>query len=242
MTGLQVFQNAEFGSIRTVMIDGEPWFVGLDVAKRLGYSNSRDAISKHVDTEDKGVAKCDTLGGHQNLSVINESGVYSLCFASKLPGAKKFKRWVTSEVLPSIRKTGSYEIPYRQAQAALETARPMIDFARAVCASESSVMVADVAKMLWQNGIRVGANRLLAELRERGLLIRRKGPDYNRPTQKGMERGLFELKETTFTYANGRTVTFLTTMITGKGQLYIYNLFARKKLEAGEALCRKSKN
>lgn len=105
---ITVFNSTEFGSVRTTTIDGEPYFVGKDVATILGYSNPRDAISKHVDDEDKGVAKCDTLGGRQEILFINESGLYSLIFSSKLPTAKKFKRWVTSEVLPSIRKTGGY--------------------------------------------------------------------------------------------------------------------------------------
>lgn len=105
---IQIFKNDEFGQVRTTTINGEPWFVGKDVADILGYSNPRDAISKHVDDEDKGVANCDTLGGRQTLSIINESGLYALIIGSKLPTAKKFKRWVTSEVLPSIRKTGAY--------------------------------------------------------------------------------------------------------------------------------------
>ena len=108
MNELEIFKNEEFGEIRTVLIENEPWFVGKDVAFALGYSNPRDAISKHVDVEDKGVAKRDTLGGSQDLTVINESGLYSLILSSKLPTAKKFKRWVTSEVLPTIRKTGHY--------------------------------------------------------------------------------------------------------------------------------------
>lgn len=108
MNDIQIFNNPEFGKVRVVTIDKEPWFVGKDVAVALGYNNARDAISKHVDDEDKGVAKCDTLGGMQNLSIINESGVYALIFGSKLPTAKKFKHWVTSEVLPDIRKHGLY--------------------------------------------------------------------------------------------------------------------------------------
>ena len=104
------FNSAEFGNVRTVVIDGEPWFVGKDVATSLGYSNPRDALSKHIDSEDKGVAKCDTPSGSQNMTIINESGLYSLILGSKLESAKKFKHWVTSEVLPSIRKTGSYQV------------------------------------------------------------------------------------------------------------------------------------
>ena len=108
---IEIFKSKIFGNIRTIMIDGEPWFVGKDVAKALGYSNSRDAIAKHVDPEDKGVSKCDTLGGAQELAIINESGLYALIFGSKLKSAKAFKRWVTSEVLPSIRKHGAYMLP-----------------------------------------------------------------------------------------------------------------------------------
>ncbi len=111
MNKLQIFKNEEFGEVRTLLIDDEPYFIGKDVATVLGYSNPRDALAKRVDDEDKGVAKCDTLGGIQDLTIINESGLYSLILSSKLPSAKKFKRWVTSEVLPSIRKTGGYEIP-----------------------------------------------------------------------------------------------------------------------------------
>ncbi|OUP77208.1 phage repressor protein [Erysipelatoclostridium sp. An173] len=111
MNELQVFKNEEFGEVRSLKIGDEPWFVGKDVADILGYTNSRKAISDHVDDEDKGVTKCDTLGGKQDLTIINESGLYSLILSSKLPTAKKFKRWVTSEVLPAIRKTGSYQIP-----------------------------------------------------------------------------------------------------------------------------------
>lgn len=109
MNELQIFNSEEFGQVRTVVIDNEPYFVGKDVAAALGYVNARDALSKHVDEDDKEVAKCDTPGGKQDLTVINESGLYALVFGSKLNSAKKFKRWVTSEVLPSLRKTGSYE-------------------------------------------------------------------------------------------------------------------------------------
>lgn len=110
MNELKIFNNEEFGEIRTVTIEGEPWFVGKDAAKILSYTNPRKAIIDHVDEEDKGVTKCDTLGGTQELTIINESGLYSLIFSSKMPNAKKFKHWVTAEVLPSIRKTGSYSV------------------------------------------------------------------------------------------------------------------------------------
>lgn len=112
-----IFSNDEFGDIRTVIIDNEPWFVGKDVADALGYTNSRKAISDHVDEEDKGVTKRDTLGGKQELTIINESGLYALIFGSKLESAKRFKHWVTSEVLPAIRKTGAYAMPKQQSKA-----------------------------------------------------------------------------------------------------------------------------
>lgn len=108
MNEVQIFNNEEFGQVRTLVINGEPWFVGKDVAEILGYSNTRKALADHVDEEDKGVTKCDTLGGVQDLTVINESGLYSLILSSKMPNAKKFKHWVTSEVLPAIRKHGIY--------------------------------------------------------------------------------------------------------------------------------------
>lgn len=108
MNELKVFENEEFGKIRAVMIDNEPWFMAKDVAVVLGYKNGRDALAKHVDNEDRGVAKCDTLGGTQDLTIINESGVYALVFGSKLESAKRFKHWITHDVLPTIRKTGGY--------------------------------------------------------------------------------------------------------------------------------------
>ena len=108
MNNIEIFKNAEFGEVRTLTVDGEPYFVGKDVAEILGYSNSRKALADHVDVEDKGVTKCDTLGGTQELTVINESGLYSLILSSKLPTAKKFKHWITADVIPSIRKHGAY--------------------------------------------------------------------------------------------------------------------------------------
>lgn len=111
MNDLAIFENPEFGHIRGLKIEGEPWFVGKDIAAALGYSDTAQAIRKHIDDEDKGVVESTTPGGKQNITVINESGLYSLMLKSKLPGAKKFKRWVTSEVLPSIRKTGAYSMP-----------------------------------------------------------------------------------------------------------------------------------
>lgn len=119
MNELKIFNSPEFGQVRTLAIDGEPWFVGKDIAVALGYSNPRKAMIDHVDPEDKGVTKCDTLGGSQEMTVINESGLYSLIMSSKLPTAKKFKHWVTSEVLPAIRKHGGYLTPEKVEEALL---------------------------------------------------------------------------------------------------------------------------
>lgn len=138
---LRVFNNEEFGTIRTVMIDGEPWFVGKDVAEALGYTNPRDALSKHVDDEDKNtVAIRDGIRGNPNVTVINESGVYSLILSSKLPNAKKFKRWVTAEILPSVRQTGSYSAkPMTLAEQALAQAQILVDHEKQLAELSESV-------------------------------------------------------------------------------------------------------
>lgn len=129
---VKVFENIEFGKIRTIIIDENPWFVARDIAEALGYINGRDAIAKHVDDEDKGVAKCDTLGGKQDLQVINESGLFALVFGSKLSSAKKFKHWVTSEVLPTIRKTGVYKKPMSQLEILAAQANALVEQERKI--------------------------------------------------------------------------------------------------------------
>jgi prophage antirepressor len=246
---LKIFKNEEFGLVRTLEISGEPWFVGKDIAVVLGYSNTRDALSKHVDSEDKGVAECDTLGGSQELTVINESGLYSLILSSKLPNAKAFKRWVTSEVLPAIRKHGLYATDElldnpdliiqmasklkeeKEARKALEvendTMKPKALFADAVSASHTSILVGDLAKLLRQNGIDIGAHRLFEKLREKGFLMK-SGSSKNMPTQASMDRGLFEIKEGSYINSDGVNVVTKTTKVTGKGQVYFVNLFLEK--------------
>ena len=255
MSEIKIFENPEFGSIRTVDRNGEPWLAGKDVAAALGYSNPRDAISKHVDDEDKGVAKCDTLGGNQNMTIINESGLYSLILSSKLPTAKKFKRWVTSEVLPSIRKHGAYatvptlermisdpdfairlfgELKQEQdkrktLEAQAEKDKPKVLFADSVAASKTSILIGELAKILKQNGVEnMGQNRLFEWLRSNGYLIRRKGTDYNMPTQRAMELKLFEIKETVVNHADGHQTTNKTPKVTGKGQVYFINLLLKE--------------
>ena len=241
MNELMIFNNPEFGEIRTVEVDGEPWLVGKDVALALGYERPTDAVRKHVDDEDRGVAKIETPSGVQEMTIINESGLYSLVLSSKLPGAKKFKRWVTSEVLPSIRRTGGYQMPkdYPSALRALaeaeekrllleaqtEANRPKVLFADSVAASKTSILVGELAKLLKQNGVDIGQNRLFDWLRSNGYLIRRQGTDYNMPTQRSMELGLFEIKETSITHADGHTSVNKTPKVTGKGQQYFVNAF-----------------
>lgn len=255
MNNIQVFENSEFGSIRTVEINKEPFFVAKDVAEILGYSNSRKAIIDHVDEEDKGVTKCDTLGGVQELSVINESGLYSLVLSSKLPTAKKFKRWVTSEVLPAIRKTGGYiggaenmseaEIMARAVligqrtieeqkrkidnlQNEIDVNRPKVLFADAVSASHTSILVGELAKILRGNGCNIGQNRLFERLRNDGYLMKC-GTSKNIPTQRAMEMGLFEIKEGSYINGNGANVITKTTKVTGKGQTFFVNKFLREQ-------------
>lgn len=246
MNELQLF-SFENHEVRSLLINDEPYFVGKDVAEILGYKNPRDAVNKHVDDEDKGVAKCDTLGGVQELTVINESGLYSLVLSSKLPSAKKFKRWVTSEVLPALRKTGQYQVKELsgqelmakaliEAQSVLaakdkqiEQMKPKVVFADAVATSHTSILVGELAKILKQNGIDIGQKRLFAWLREKGYLIKRQGTDYNMPTQKAMELGLFEIKEGSYVNGSGVNITTKTPKITGKGQQYFINKFLAKE-------------
>ena len=248
MTELQVFNHPQFGTVRAVEIQGEPWLVGKDVAESLGYTATEKAIRTHVDGDDKGVTEMDTPGGKQKVVIINESGLYSLVFGSKLPEAKKFKQWVTSEVLPSIRRDGGYmhtspdmtdeEIMARavllgqkkiEEQAKrIQEMRPKEIFADRVSASESSILVGDLAKLLKQNGVDMGQKRLFRWLRDKGYLIKY-GISYNLPTQRSMELGLFEIKETTITHADGHISISKTVKVTGKGQVYFVNKFLVKE-------------
>ena len=234
--------------IRALTIEGEPYFVGKDVAEVLGYSNSRKAIADHVDSEDKGVTKCYTLGGTQQTTIINESGLYSLILASKLPTAKKFKRWVTHEVLPAIRKHGAYMTDQKAAaivtdkgsladllqQAAeqlkrkdiqIEQMKPKALFADAVSTSDTPILVGELAKILHQNGVSMGQNRMFRWLRDNGYLISKKGTSYNMPTQRAMELGLFKIKENAITHSDGHVTITKTPKVTGKGQVYFVNKF-----------------
>lgn len=247
MNEVQLF-NFENHEVRSLLINSEPWFVGKDVADVLGYKNQNDALSKHVDGEDKDtIAIRDSIGRNRNTPIINESGLYSLVLSSKLPSAKKFKRWVTSEVLPALRKTGQYQVKELsgselmakaliEAQSVLaakdkqiEEMKPKALFADAVATSHTSILVGELAKILKQNGIEMGQKRLFAWLREKGYLIKRQGTDYNMPTQKAMELGLFEIKEGSYVNGSGVNITTKTPKITGKGQQYFINKFLAKE-------------
>lgn len=248
MNELKVFKNKEFGSIRTVQIDNEPYFVGKDVAEILGYTNPSKALSDHVDEEDKHNNESLSSLGQRGGWLINESGLYSLILSSKMPTAKKFKRWVTTEVLPTIRKTGGYVsnedmfintyLPYADEQtvlmfrsqleiikslnAKIETDKPKVLFADAVDTAHTSILVGDLAKLISQNGVNIGQKRLFQWLRDNGYLMK-VGESRNMPTQRAMEQGLFEVKERTINNPDGSIRITRTTKVTGKGQIYFIN-------------------
>lgn len=255
MTDLQIFKNPEFGAIRTIEKDGEPWFVGKDVAAILGYGDTDQALRKHIDDEDKLTRRFDGSGQNRQMTIINESGLYSLVLSSKLPTAKKFKRWVTNEVIPSIRKHGAYMTPEtlekvllspdtlmqlaqnlkdeqekrKALEAQIESQKPAVLFTGAVETSKTSILIGELAKMLKQNGVNIGQNRLFEWLRQNGYLIKRNGTDYNMPTQRSMDMGLFEIKETTINNPDGSIKISKTPKVTGKGQVYFINLFLNKE-------------
>ncbi|MBU5486990.1 phage antirepressor KilAC domain-containing protein [Clostridium sp. MSJ-8] len=262
---IEIFKSEEFGEVRTLVINNEPYFVGRDVAEILGYDKAySDVIKQHCDEEDyylldkthhqNGVELDYKQLGQRGGYLINESGLYSLILSSKLPTAKKFKRWVTSEVLPSIRKHGTYmtedtlekaltspdfliklatelKTEKEQRQALEEEKKvnaPKVIFADAVSTSKTSILVGELAKILKQNGVQTGQNKLFAWLRDNKYLIKRSGNDYNMPTQKSMELGLFEIKETSITHSDGHVTVTKTPKVTGKGQQYFINKFLNK--------------
>ena len=255
MQELEIFKNEEFGEIRTVVIENEPWFVGKDIAEVLGYSNTKDAIATHVDNEDRTViqrSENTTLEiPNRGLTVINESGLYSLILSSKLPTAKKFKHWVTSEVLPTIRKHGAYmtdekafdvlhnaggladllqQAAEQLKQKDIQIARmqPKALFAEAVETSKNSILIGELSKIIKANGYDIGQRRLFSWMRDNGYLMK-SGEAYNQPTQKSMDLGLMEIKKSTINNPDGSIRTTTTTKITGKGQVYFVNKFCGKK-------------
>ena len=247
MNEIKIFDNPEFGKVRTMEINGEPYFVGKDVAIILGYAKPENALTTHVDGDDtlkQGVT--DNLGRAQNTTLINESGLYSLILSSKLPKAKEFKRWVTSEVLPSIRKHGAYAVDEllndpefaiktftalkeerlrsKRLSEQIEEDKPKVIFADSVSAAKSSILIGDLAKILKQNGVNIGQNRLFEWFRQNGFLIK-SGSSKNMPTQKAAEMGLFEVKVSTVNNPDGSIRETKTTKVTGKGQVYFVNKF-----------------
>ena len=272
MNEIQIFNNPEFGSVRTSNINGEPWFVGKDVCEAFGDTNYRRSLS-NIDDSDKGVSQIETPGGKQNMVIINESGLYSLLFQMQPQKAKgvsqnesviderieklhRFKHWVTSEVLPSIRKNGGYiagqetlsdeelmakallvaqnkikerDTIIERQQAKIEADKPKTIFADAVSTSRTSILIGDLAKLICQNGVQIGQKRLFEWLRQNGYLIKRKGSDWNMPTQKSIEMGLFEIKENTHIDGNGCNITTRTPKATGKAQIYFVNKFLEKR-------------
>lgn len=248
--------NYESSEIRTIEKGGEPWFVLADVCKVLEISNSRN-ISSRLEPDEKGVTLVDTLGGTQQMTIINESGLYTVILRSDKPQAKPFRKWVTSEVLPSIRKHGAYMTEQtleraltspdflielatqlkaeREQRKQLETTvaaqseqmeqdKPKVLFADSVTASSSSILIGELAKLIKQNGVDIGQRRLFEWMRTNGYLIKRKGSEYNLPTQRSMEQGLMEIKETSVVHT-GYTTISKTPKVTGKGQVYFINLF-----------------
>lgn len=253
MNNIQIFNNTEFGSVRTMVIDNEPWVVGKDVAEILGYKDTSDAMRRHVDDEDKLTRRFTDSGQNREMYIINESGLYSLILSSKMPNARKFKHWVTSEILPSIRKHGAYMTEQTLEQAltspdfliqlatklkdeqeknkALTEAnnrmRPKEIFADAVMTSEHSILIGELAKLIAQNGYAIGQKRLFAWMREHGYLLKQ-GGSYNLPAQRYVEAGLFEIKESSISNPDGSVRLTRTTKVTGKGQVYFINKFLKE--------------
>ena len=243
MTDLTIFSFKD-QHVRTVIIDGEPWFVLADVVSALQLARSAAQVKERLDD---GVRKTypitDSLGRAQNACIVSEPGLYEVIIRSNSPHAKPFKNWVLKEVLPSIRKTGSYGTPQLTGPALMaaalveaqntlanqakqiEAAKPKVLFADAVSTSKTSILIGDLAKILKANGLDIGANRLFERLREDGFLIRRKGSDWNMPTQKAMDLGLFEIKETAINHSDGHVTLNKTPKVTGKGQIYFANRF-----------------
>lgn len=253
MNELQIFNNEEFGSVRTITKDNKTYFVGNDVAKALGYSETAKAIRTHC----KGVSEMDipTNGGVQTMKMITEGDIYRLVIKSQLPQAEKFESWVFDNVLPSIRKNGGYiagqetlsdeelmakallvannKIKERDAiiekqQAKIEADKPKTIFADAVSTSHTSILVGDLAKLICQNGVQIGQKRLFDWLRDNGYLIKC-GSSRNMPMQRYVEQGLFEVKESTVQNPDGSVRITKTTKVTGKGQIYFVNKFMERK-------------
>jgi anti-repressor protein len=254
MNSLEVFRHDKFGQIRAVDIDGTAWLVGKDAAAALGYTNTRDSLSRHVDEEDRADVVIHDGRQKRRMIVINESGFYSLVLSSKLKAALEFKRWVTSDVLPAIRKHGFYAVSnvvedmlskpdfaiqllqrYKEEQTEkealakkIEEDKPKVDFADSVTTSNTTILIGDLAKILRQNGVDIGQKRLFEYLRSHGYLMIN-GWSRNMPTQRAADMGLFFVKETTVNNPDGSIRLTKTTKVTGKGQIYFINKFLTQK-------------
>lgn len=245
MNELQIFNNAEFGQIRTITKDNEPMFCLVDICKALEIKNATDVVKRLEDDE---VTRFNLGSQSGETNFVTESGLYAVILRSDKPNAKKFRKWVTSEVLPSIRKTGGYiagqeqmsdtelmakallvaqkQIEERNKQ--IEVMKPKAIFADAVATSKTSILVGDLAKLICQNGIQIGQKRLFEWLRENGYLIK-SGSSYNMPMQRYVEQGLFEVKESNVQNPDGSVRITRTTKVTGKGQVYFVNKFIGKE-------------
>ncbi|MFB9953576.1 phage antirepressor [Cellulomonas denverensis] len=242
---IDLIQHAFHGQPVRVITDesGETWFVATDVAKILGYREAKD-MTRRLDEDEKGRRSVPTPGGEQSVTVITEAGLYAAILGSQVEGARRFKRWVTHELLPEIRRTGGYGMPkdYPSALRALaaeaesraalaakvEADAPKVLFADSVASSSTDILIRDLAKILAQNGVEVGGNRLFEWLRRDGYLIRAEGRDYNSPTQRAMQLGLFRVRETAVTHSDGRITVNKTPLVTGKGQTYFVNRYTAR--------------
>lgn len=246
---MKELQNFNFNNlpVRTVLIDDEPWFVGKDVAVAIGYKNFRDALKSHVKDKYKRESRITTPSGMQNVTVISEPGLYQLAGESKLPSAEPFQDWVYEEVLPTIRKHGAYMTDakaqdvisgngladlllqagnqIKQLELEKSQMKPKALFADSVSASENTILIRDLAKILKQNGIDIGEKRLFTWLRDNGYLVKKIGSDYNSPTQRSMNLGILEFTENTHVHNSGKITVTKTPKVTGKGQIYFVNKF-----------------
>ena len=256
MNDVTIFRKDEFGAVRAVTLEGEPWFVAADVCRALGLGNSSMAVSK-LDEDEKGISLIDTLGGEQKLGIVNESGLYALVLSSRKPEAKAFKRWITHEVIPSIRKTGGYiagqetmnddqllanalmvaqrKIAERNKQleaanAKIQADAPKVLFAETVEKAEGDILVRQLAKLMVQRGYDTGEKRLYDLLRRDGFVIKANAKDQNAPTQRSVDMGLMRSIERTVSSAD-KTFISSTTFITPKGQIYFLNKYAPEKPE-----------
>ena len=252
----QEFSHQDFGTIRSLLKNGQPWFVAADVCKALEIGNSRQATSR-LDADEKGVISTDTPGGAQTMTIVSEPGLYTLILGSRKPEAKAFRRWITHDVIPAIRKTGGYVanseafiqnyLPFadesiknlfRSTLAVIEQQNrkmredaPKVLFADSVSSSDDDISVGELAKILAQHGVDFGRNRLFYQLRKDGFLMNHYGEGYNTPTQKSVRMGIMRLQETAITRPDGKVILQKTTKVTGRGQLYFTRRYALQEKE-----------